>query len=202
LDARWGVYPDITASDTTFDGIYGSTEGCIDPAEIMIKAGVIKATYMSSVGSRQLPSAMTGKLAKQIREDAQEYGTTTKRPRDILYLDLPALKFFRKVGKLTHLVLTHMDIVYDQPVKVCVGYTKNGKSVAYRPDQQFLNALKPVFRELKTWDKLALRSATKPDQLPAAAKRFIKFLETKLEVPVLVITTGPQRKEVLFLEKP
>ncbi|HCC84932.1 MAG TPA: hypothetical protein DEP87_04605, partial [Candidatus Pacebacteria bacterium] len=58
LDYRWGVYPDITASDTTFDGIFSATEGRIDPDQIRVKAGVVKATYMSSVGSRQLPTLM------------------------------------------------------------------------------------------------------------------------------------------------
>lgn len=111
LDHRWGVYPDVTASNTCFDGIYSATEGVVDPRDIEVRAAVIKATYMSSVGSRKLPSAMTGKLATTIREDAGEYGATTKRPRDIAYLDLAALKFYAKVGGSNCHILTHMDII-------------------------------------------------------------------------------------------
>ena len=83
LDARWGAYPDITASDTTFAGILHSTEGIINPLDIAVRAAVIKATYMSTVGFRVLPTMMEESLAMRIREDAHEYGATTKRPRGL-----------------------------------------------------------------------------------------------------------------------
>lgn len=200
LDARWGVYPDITASDTTADGIFASTEGSIDPSSIPMRGGVIKATYMSSVGSRRLPSEMKGALADQIREDAHEYGATTKRPRDIAYLDIPALRFFAKVGKLTHLMLTHMDIVYkDQPIKVCAEYRLKNKSVDYRPDQEFLNTVDPVFTELKSWDKDKAAQAKNFAELPAATKKFLKFVAKQVGVPVALITTGPKREQGIWI---
>jgi adenylosuccinate synthase len=198
LDYRWGVYPDITASDTTFDGIFSATEGVIDPDQIEVKAGVIKATYMSSVGVRQLPSVMDEKLANRIREDAHEYGSTTKRPRGIAYLDLPAIKFFSQVGRFNSLVLTHMDVCYaDQPIKICVGYTLKGKPVGYRPDQLFLNQVKPVYKELPTWDAKKLAMAKNYAELPAAAKKFLKFVSQAVGVPITMITTGPRREQGL-----
>lgn len=202
LDTRWGVYPDVTASDTTFDGIYSASEGVIDPAEIAVKAAVIKATYMSSVGSRVLPTAMAGELAEKIREDAHEYGATTKRPRDIAYLDIPALRYFAKVGKISHLVLTHMDIVYpDVPIKVCIGYTNNGKPVEYRPDQEYLNKVTPVYQELESWNVKELEAVRTQEKLPAPALAFISFIEEQIGVPVLLITTGPEREQTIFLSK-
>src|SRR3989304_17307 len=98
LDSRWGVYPDVTASNCGFDGILSATEGIVDPTQIAIRAATIKATYSSSVGARRLPTEIKTKLADRIREDAFEYGATTKRPRDIAYLDLPMLSFLAKVG--------------------------------------------------------------------------------------------------------
>lgn len=202
LDYRWGLYPDVTASDTTFAGIFSATEGVIDPDQLQMRAGVIKATYMSSVGARVLPTLITGDLAEKIRVDAHEYGATTKRPRDVAFLDLPALKFFAKVGRLNALILTHMDIVYpDQPVKVCVKYTKHGKTVNYHPDQSFLDEVKPVYKELAPWDTKQLVKAKTAAQLPIEAQKFLQFISQEIGVPVVMITTGPQRNQGLVLDK-
>ena len=193
LDYRWGVYPDVTASDTTFDGIFAATEGMIDPMDIQMRAGVIKATYMSSVGTRQLPTVMDETLAVRIREDAYEYGATTKRPRGIAYLDIPALKYFCRVGKMNRLVLTHMDVVYpDASVKICIGYTKNGKSVGYRPDQRYLSGVKPMYMEFEPWDKKEMQQAKTFKDIPMTAKKFLKFIEKSIGVNILLVTTGPR----------
>lgn len=200
LDYRWGVYPDITASDTTFDGIFSATEGVIDPDYISLKSGVIKATYMSSVGTRRLPSQMPEDLAHRIREDAWEYGATTKRPRGIAYLDLPALGFFAKVGRLNSLVLTHMDVSYPElPLKVCVEYQLNGQTVPYRPDQVFLDKVQPVYQEFKHWDVAQLRRAKTKAELPQEAQTFLDFIAKKMALPITLITTGPQRDQGLLL---
>lgn len=200
LDARWGVYPDITASNTALDGIFASTEGIIDHREIKVRAAVIKATYMSTVGTRVLPTMMEEKLAHQIREDAHEYGATTRRPRGIAYLDLPALSFYARVGDITHHVLTHMDIIYpDLPIKVCVAYELDGEKVPYRPDQEYLLKVKPVYREFKPWNKEKMQTAKSFDQAPATAKKFVQFLEKELGTKVLMVTTGPQRNQSLKL---
>jgi len=196
LDYRWGVYPDVTASDTTFGGIFSSTEGIVDPKTIPIRAAVIKATYMSSVGTRILPTMMDEELAKKIREDAYEYGATTKRPRDIAYLDLEALKFYGKVGLVNSYVLTHMDIVYPKvPVKVCTGYTIGGKKALYRPDQEYLLKVKPVYREFESWDAAKTQKAKKFADLPKEVKIFLKFVAKELRAPILLITTGPKRHQ-------
>ena len=114
LDPRYGVYPDVTASDPTFYGIIASTEGLVKTGQIAVRLATIKATYTSSVGTRRLPTMMEPELAARIREDAHEYGATTQRPRDIAYLDLPCLRFFADVSGATHLVLTHLDIAYPE----------------------------------------------------------------------------------------
>lgn len=196
LDPRYGVYPDVTASDCTFGGITSSTQGAIDALDIEYRTAVIKATYMSSVGVRKIPTAIEGELADKIREDAHEYGATTKRPRGIAHLDLPALKFFKEVGYTTHLALTHMDIVYpNTPVKVCVAYEINGKRVQYRPDQEFLLTVTPVYEELPTWDQSAIQNAKSKAEIPAQAKDFLKLVSDTLELPILIITTGPKREQ-------
>ncbi|MDD2823167.1 MAG: adenylosuccinate synthetase [Candidatus Daviesbacteria bacterium] len=196
LDCRYGVYPDITASDTTFDGIFSSTEGIVDPDQIGTRAAVIKATYMSSVGSRILPTIMGEKLAAKIREDAHEYGATTKRPRDIAYIDLPALRFFTRVGNVNSHILTHMDIVYpNTPIKICTKYKINGKEVEYRPSQEYLLKVKPEFIELETWDQAEIQKAKSYKELPKEAKKYLDFIAKNLNSKISMITTGPQRNQ-------
>lgn len=202
LDSRWGVYPDVTASDTTIDGIYSSTEGVVSPEQIEYSIGVIKATYTSSVGSRKLPTEMPEAEAHRIREDANEYGATTGRPRGIVYLDIPMLRYFARVGKLSHLALTHMDVVYPgEKIKVCTGYLVNGKAAIYRPDQEYLLKVKPVYTELDSWDAEKLKKAKTREELPKNAQIFLEFIETEFQLPVMMITTGPERGAELMLSE-
>lgn len=199
LDWRYGVYPDITASDPTFDGILSSTEGIIDPARIQIRASTIKATYMSSVGQRKLPTVMHPALAELIRRDAKEYGATTKRPRDIYYLDLPAISFYLRITKTTHLILTHMDISYPNiPITICYKYQINGKSSSYRPDQLHLNKITPIYKDMASWNGNDLRGSKKISDFPIQAREFLNYLLKELNISIFALTTGPDREDILF----
>lgn len=198
LDRRWGVYPDVTASDCSFEGILSSTEGVVDPQHIAVKAATIKATYSSSVGSRRLPTLITSELAHRIREDANEYGSTTKRPRDIAYLDLPMLSYLFRVGRVEYLTITHLDIAYPEvPIRVCVGYEKDGKPVEYRPDQAFLDTVTPLYVDLPSWDGSSLRAIKRPQDLPLAAQQYLAFVSQALGAKLLLGTTGPQRDQTI-----
>ncbi|MGI5827660.1 MAG: adenylosuccinate synthetase [Patescibacteria group bacterium] len=198
LDTRWGIYPDITASNCGFDGILSSTEGIVNPDEIAVKAATIKATYSSSVGSRVLPTLIKTTLAERIREDAHEYGATTKRPRDIAYIDLPMLSYLFKVGKVEYLTVTHLDISYkDTPIKVCVDYTLNGKSVGYRPDQEYLNKVKPVYVKLPPWDGTKLASVKNLKDLPYEALKYLTFISKCLNTKLFMVTVGPKRDQTI-----
>jgi len=198
LDKRWGVYPDVTASDCSFDGIYASTEGIVDPDVIPVRAITIKATYTYSVGARKMPTETEVKLAHRIREDANEYGASTGRPRDIVNIDLPMLSYLAKISKATHLVITHLDVCYlDQPVKVCVGYRKGNKSVDYRPDQEYLNNITPEYIQIDPWDRVALEKVSKIKDLPRNAKIYCEFLSRALGLNLLMVTVGPGRGQTL-----
>ncbi|MDX2141416.1 MAG: adenylosuccinate synthetase [Chloroflexota bacterium] len=199
LDPRWGVYPDITASDPTFSGISASTEGIVLADEIAVRAAAIKATYTSSVGQRRLPTHMDEPLATRIREDAHEYGATTRRPRDIAYIDLPCLRFYADVSGANALVLTHLDIAYpDVQIRVCTHYTDaRGELAPYRPDQDYLNTITPHYRELPSWDGAALQGAQRLEDLPTTAVQYVAFLTQALGCPPLMATTGPEREAVI-----
>lgn len=199
LDKRWGVYPDITASNCDFDGIFSSTEGIINHQELAVRAATIKATYTSSVGARKLPTVMKEKLAHRIREDANEYGATTGRPRDIVHIDLPMLSFLFKVSGTEQLTMTHLDISYpDVPIKVCVAYLKDGKKVGYRPDQEYLNEVKPVYVELPAWNGAEVQKAKKLKDLPKKALQYIAFISQALEAEPFILTTGASREQTIM----
>ena len=199
LDPRYGVYPDVSSSDPTFGGIMPSTEGIVLAGQIAVRLTTIKATYTSSVGTRRLPTAMDEGLAHRIREDAHEYGATTKRPRDIVHIDLPCLRFFVQVSGATHLVLTHLDVAYeDVPVKVCTHYLDAaGNMAGYRPDQTYLDTVTPQYIDLPSWDGVAVQNARELAALPQTARQYIAFLSRALGVTTLFGTTGPQRDAVI-----
>ncbi len=199
LDPRFGVYPDVTSSDPTFHGIVASTEGLIQTGAIAVRMATLKATYTSSVGTRRLPTMMAPDLAGRIREDAHEYGATTKRPRDIAHIDLPCLRFFAQVSGATHLVLTHLDIAYpDVPVRVCTHYLDaQGRPAGYRPDQVYLDSVQAQYRDLPSWDGAAVCNVSRLDDLPDAALRYIAFLAGALGVTPLFGTTGPAREALI-----
>ena len=194
LDARWGVYPDITASDTTFEGIRFSSEGIIDPDQIEKRVIVLKGTYMSSVGSRKIPTLMNNELAEKIRLDCKEFGATTGRVRDIAYIDLPAIKFYKKVSRPNYLIQTHVDVTYPMtPIKICVAYKIKGKKVDYRPDQEFLNKVTPKYIEMPSWNGEKVREAKNFNELPKNARDFLNYISDELELPLLAVSTGPGR---------
>lgn len=198
LDPRFGVYPDVTASDPTPAGILSSTEGIVDPNTIEIKANVFKATYTSSVGTRVLPTKMKEELAQRIRNDASEFGATTGRPRDIYHIDIPMLKYFSRVSGATHMVLTHMDISYPEvPIKVCTKYYGDGFETDCRPDQEYLDGISPDYRNFKSWDGAGIKNLTDFRLLPQSAKKFVNYLTEALGLIPLMLTTGPKRDAVI-----
>ena len=199
LDYRWGVYPDISASNCCLDGIAYSTEGVVRPKDISARLGVIKSTYSSSVGKREVPTLMEDHYAKIIRENANEFGATTGRPRDILHLDLVMLKYFCAVSEIEELVFTHMDVVYDEPIKICVAYKKDGKITEYRPDQEHLKNVEPVYKWFNPWKSNSFDQVNVYENLPQPAKEFIEFVCSYTETKPALLTYGADRNKTMII---
>lgn len=203
LDARWAVCPDTTSANPCFDGIKNSTEGIVKVDDIQTRILTYKATYTSSVGHRVLPTKMKKGLVEKIRKDANEYGATTGRPRDIYHIDLPMLKFFANVGNATHIALTHLDISYPKvPVKVCVKYKNRGKKESvYRPDQIKLNSVRPEYKIFKPWNGKEIRKISSYSFLPKSTQIYIHFMAESLKLRPYILTTGPERSSVVSFPK-
>jgi adenylosuccinate synthase len=198
LDLDHGSYPYVTSSSPSIGG--ACTGLGLNPQAIAGVLGVFKA-YSTRVGSGPMPSEMQGEVADGLREKAQEYGTTTGRPRRVGWFDAIAARYSRLVNGFTGLVLTRLDILDGFPsVKVCIGYRVDGQELDRFPaNTNLLARCEPVYQELPGWDR-PTASATSVSQLPESAVAYVKRIEELVGCRIQIISTGPSRQETILLE--
>ncbi len=197
LSPSFGTKPDTTSTETSAIAINLGTR-IFKYSEIPERIGVMKATYMSSVGTRKMPTQADDKWAHWVREFAHEYGTTTGRARDICHIDLPFLNYNINMGEINQLAMTHLDVSRKgEKIKICIGYMRGKKEVFYKPDLEYLKDLDPIYVELDGWDSTECIEAKSFEELPKNAKTFIHFIESATATPVSVITNGPDRGNIV-----
>lgn len=199
LDVDHGTYPYVTSSSTV-----GMCSGAGIPAHrLEAVLGVAKA-YATRVGEGPFPSELSSAegVGKHILEVGKEFGTVTGRARRVGWLDLPALRYAIRVGGITHLALTKLDVLNGlKELRVAVAYELDGKRISSFPaSEASVGRLKPVFRRLKGWDEAASRSG-KAWRLSSGAQAFVGFVERELKVPVVMASVGPARDATLVLRK-
>lgn len=198
LDAWLGTRPDITASNTTIFGIREGTGYWLAPM-IKEKIGLLKIPYTSSVGARRMPTHADNTWAAFVREAAHEYGTTTGRPRDITHLDLAFITYNARMAGIDVLAGTHLDIARESDIiKVCTHY-ENAKHeyVPYQPGLRYQKNVMPQYVALPGWDGQACRIAKKSSDLPDNALRFLAFLQARTGFPIVAVTTGSLRDNIV-----
>ncbi len=200
LDLDVGTYPYVSSGYSQAAG--AAMGGGIGPRAIDGVMGVFKA-YSTRVGNGPFPSEFQegrdGDLENYIRETGREYGVTTGRPRRCGYLDLPALKYACRINSLDSLVLTHLD-VYDEigEIKACIAYECGGELIEDFPsDISKLEKAVPVTKSFKGWN-CSLKDIRNYDDLPQAAKDYIKFIENYTETPVDIVSIGYKREETIL----
>src|SRR3989338_23163 len=216
LHPKHGTYPDIATSDTTAYGVQTGT-GIWKVEQFKDRLGVMKLTYTSSVGAREMPTQIPidksirkegdlgpaatkeQKRAAWIRDEGQEYGTISQRPRDILELDLAMLTFNARMGGIEAIAATHLDLAREgEFIKVCTHYTnKKGEYVPYQAGLRYQEGIIPNYIYLPGWDGKAVRKADNFDQLPENAKKFLAYIQRRLGYPIVIVTTGPDRENYL-----
>lgn len=199
----YGVKPDITASDPSFIGIDASTEGLVNHMEIEHRIGISKL-YCSSVGARKLPTQMPEDLANWYRDTFHEFGGTTGRPRDVAFPDLVATAFYAKVSHANEIAISHMDAIKPNTnIKLCTEYKlkSTGEKVDYRPYQWWADLVEPQYQELPSWNTDKISAAKNYDEIPDEAKEYLKFLLEKTGCQPVLLGTGPERKQVIRVEK-
>ena len=195
LDIDCGTYPYVTSSSTTVGGIF--TGAGVPPSAVDRIIGVSKA-YTTRVGGGPFPTELEGKEGDLLREYGKEYGATTGRPRRCGWLDLVALRYVAWLDGLTEMTITKLDVLdaVDQ-LKVCVAYEIEGERTQEMPsDPELFSKAKPVYEVLPGWQG-SVRGVTKWQDLPPQAKKYLEYIEEFLGVPIRIVSTGPDREEVI-----
>jgi len=196
LDLDHGTYPFVTSSNPVASN--AATGVGIGPRRIDRVIGVAKA-YVTRVGEGPFPSEIPGDDQDKMRELGHEYGTVTGRSRRCGWLDLVALRYAVRVNGIDKLALTKLDVLshFDE-LPVCVRYrTRDGSETRDFPAHQSdFHAAEPVYELMPGWSEPLDRCAT-ADDLPEAARRYVDFVESELDVEVSLVGTGADRASVL-----
>ena len=196
LDLDHGTYPYVTSSNPT---VGGACVGMgIQPRHISGVIGVFKA-YCTRVGSGPFPTELFDETGQRIRELAQEFGTTTGRPRRVGWFDAVAARYSTQVNGYTSAVLTRLDVLdgFDT-VKICTAYDLDGEVIENFPGGvAALERCKPIYEEHSGWDN-PTASTTELGDLPREARSYVNRLQELIGCPIDIISTGPNRHETIM----
>ena len=197
LDIDFGSYPYVTSSNTICAA--ACTGLGIAPKTIDEIFGVFKA-YCTRVGSGPFPTELNDETGERLRKEGNEFGATTGRPRRCGWIDLPALKYAIMINGVTQLIMTKADVLCNfNTIKVCTHYQYNGETIDYLP-YDINDELKPIYKEMKGWHT-DIRNANSIDDIPTEFSDYIRFLEDELNVPITMVSTGPDRTQTLIREE-
>ena len=195
LDVDFGTYPFVTSSNTMTAGVCNGLG--IAPSQIGEVIGITKA-YCTRVGSGPFPTELHDEVGEELRRVGAEFGATTGRPRRCGWIDLPALKYAIMIGGITQIAMTKIDVMngFDK-VSVATHYHYNGQLTEELPYDLSSVEVEPIYETHAGW-KEDLDGVTEYDEFPDAAKQYIEKLETYLGVPISMVSTGPERKKLVF----
>ena len=164
-------------------------------------AGVAKV-FSTRVGGGPMPTELAGELADRLRGSGQyfwdEFGTTTGRPRRCGWLDMVQLRYAARVNGFTELVLTKLDILTGlDAIQVAVAYDIDGQRQTTPPSTvRELERAKPIYESFKGWQE-DVQSARRPDDLPLAARAYVKGISALAGLPVTAVSVGPERDQLV-----
>ncbi len=194
LDVDFGSYPFVTSSSTTCAG------ACIglgvSPSKIGNVYGIFKA-YCTRVGSGPFPTELHCETGELLRQKGFEFGATTGRPRRTGWLDIPALKYAIMLNGVTELIMMKADVLdsFDS-IKVATAYKVNGEETQYVPYDTYAE-VEPIYTEFAGW-KRDLTGVREEKDLPKEFMDYVNFIEKTLEVPIKIISLGPDREQTII----
>lgn len=194
LDIDFGTYPFVTSSNTITAGT--CTGLGVAPNKIDKVIGIFKA-YCTRVGSGPFPTELHDEDGERIRKEGNEFGATTGRPRRCGWIDLPALKYAITINGVTELSMMKADVLgCFEKIKVCTHYEINGERIDYFPFDINDVEITPVYEEVKGWN-CDLSTLESLHDAPSELLNYILYLEDQLNVPITVVSVGPDRKQTL-----
>ena len=198
LDIDFGTYPFVTSSNTTSAGACSGLG--VPPNKIKNIRGIFKA-YTTRVGSGPFPTELFDSTGERIREIGHEYGATTGRDRRCGWLDLVALKYSIEINGVTELNIMKSDVFSSiGKLLVCTSYTIDGKVVDFFPYDIKSKDITPNYIEFKGWDK-DITDVKNEDDLPDELIDYIDYIELFVDVPIKLISVGPDRTQTIYRKK-
>ncbi len=196
LDPDFGTYPFVTSSSPTAGG--ASLGAGVSPVHIDHILAVFKA-YCTRVGSGPMPTELKDETGEAIRQCAQEFGTTTGRPRRCGWFDGVAAGFSSRINGYTGIALTRLDVLDNFPkLKICVAYSLDGKTIAEFPSTiADLERCQPIYQDIDGW-MTPISNIRKYAELPLLARLYIKRIEELCHCRVKIISVGPKREQTIM----
>lgn len=194
LDIDFGSYPFVTSSNTVTAG--ACTGLGIAPRHIGEVYGIFKA-YSTRVGSGPFPTELMDEEGDLLRKEGNEFGSTTGRPRRCGWLDIPSLKYSIMINGVTQLLMMKADVLSAfSTIKICTKYRLADGTVTDIVPYELVNEkITPIYTEMKGW-KSELKGLSE-ENLPAALHDYIRFVEGELQVPITIVSTGPDRTQTI-----
>ena len=195
LDIDFGTYPFVTSSNTTAAG--ACTGLGVAPNSIKDVFGIFKA-YTTRVGSGPFPTELFDENGETMSRVGHEFGATTGRARRCGWLDLVALRYACQVNGVTQLMMMKADVLSGfKTLKVCTAYNYKGKEIKHLPYNIESESVSPVYTDFKGWEE-DLTSMDSAKTLPESLINYIEFLEDELQIPIKIVSVGPDRKQTIF----
>ena len=197
LDIDFGTYPFVTSSTTTAAG--ACTGLGLSPMKIKNVFGIFKA-YATRVGSGPFPTELFDENGDKMSKIGKEFGATTGRARRCGWIDLVALKYSIQINGVTKLMMMKSDVLSGfKKIKICNAYKINNEIFNHLPYGVNSNEIEALYEEIEGWDE-NISNIVSEKNLPKNFINYIKYLEDKLNVPITIISVGPDRKQTIFRE--
>ena len=196
LDVDHGTFPFVTSSNSSGVGI--SSGSGLPARYINHTIGVVKA-YSTRVGGGPFPTEQDNDDGQKLRDQGNEYGTVTRRPRRCGWLDAVAVRYTARLGGVDAIAVMLVDVLsgFDE-LKVCTAYEIDGeRTQAFPSHVDDLRRVKPIYESLPGWqeDVTGCRSM---DELPDAALAYLERVSELVERPVTIVSVGPGRDQTIL----
>jgi adenylosuccinate synthase len=194
LDIDFGSYPFVTSSNTVTAG--ACTGLGIAPKHIGEVYGIFKA-YSTRVGSGPFPTELLDEEGERMRKEGNEFGSTTGRPRRCGWIDIPALKYSIMINGVTQLLMMKADVLsIFSTIKICTHYKLNDGTITEVMPYEIVNEkITPVYAEIKGWNTSVV--GISEQNIPLELTQYVDFLENALQIPITLISTGPDRTQTI-----
>jgi adenylosuccinate synthase len=201
LDINFGTYPFVTSSNTISSGVAAGAG--VGSSRIDHTVGVVKA-YTTRVGAGPLPTALSQEEQQGFMDHiaAREIGTTTGRKRRMGWFDAVLVRYAVRLNGADSLAITKLDVLDQlETIKICTGYRLKGKLWEVPPPVvEDLEQVEPIYEILPGW-KASTKNVTKMEELPENARRYLSRIVDLIEVPISILSLGPERHQTIFLQQ-